>query len=97
MRPADLTFGGFFFFFSRPSWSLVHPRIGWGDSYGLTPLYHTAVNGATPAAVSCCSTHAAVSCKDENGWAALNPPGARAALTNSQWAGLGCWTRPPSP
>ncbi|XP_030619129.1 SH3 and multiple ankyrin repeat domains protein 2 isoform X6 [Delphinapterus leucas] len=39
------------------------------DSYGLTPLYHTAVVGGDPC---CCELllheHAAVSCKDENGW-----------------------------
>ncbi|XP_023381895.1 SH3 and multiple ankyrin repeat domains protein 3-like [Pteropus vampyrus] len=39
------------------------------DSYGLTPLYHTAIVGGDP---GCCELllheHAAVSCKDENGW-----------------------------
>ncbi|XP_024605070.1 SH3 and multiple ankyrin repeat domains protein 2 isoform X1 [Neophocaena asiaeorientalis asiaeorientalis] len=39
------------------------------DSYGLTPLYHTAVVGGDPC---CCELllheRAAVSCKDENGW-----------------------------
>ncbi|XP_039767379.1 SH3 and multiple ankyrin repeat domains protein 2 isoform X2 [Ornithorhynchus anatinus] len=39
------------------------------DSYGLTPLYHTAVVGGDP---YCCELllheHASVSCKDENGW-----------------------------
>ncbi|KAM9080044.1 SH3 and multiple ankyrin repeat domains protein 2 isoform 3-T3 [Megaptera novaeangliae] len=39
------------------------------DSYGLTPLYHTAVVGGDPC---CCELllheHAAVSCQDENGW-----------------------------
>uniref|UniRef100_A0A8D1TZ80 SH3 and multiple ankyrin repeat domains 2 n=1 Tax=Sus scrofa TaxID=9823 RepID=A0A8D1TZ80_PIG len=39
------------------------------DSYGLTPLYHTAVVGGDPC---CCELllheHATVSCKDENGW-----------------------------
>ncbi|XP_074227622.1 SH3 and multiple ankyrin repeat domains protein 2 isoform X1 [Camelus bactrianus] len=39
------------------------------DSYGLTPLYHTAIVGGDPC---CCELllheHAAVSCKDENGW-----------------------------
>ncbi|KAM8970200.1 SH3 and multiple ankyrin repeat domains protein 2 isoform 2-T2 [Sarcophilus harrisii] len=39
------------------------------DSYGLTPLYHTAVVGGDP---YCCELllheHATVGCKDENGW-----------------------------
>ncbi|XP_074086951.1 SH3 and multiple ankyrin repeat domains protein 2 isoform X2 [Macrotis lagotis] len=39
------------------------------DSYGLTPLYHTAVVGGDP---YCCELllheHAMVGCKDENGW-----------------------------
>ncbi|XP_004441133.1 PREDICTED: SH3 and multiple ankyrin repeat domains protein 2 [Ceratotherium simum simum] len=39
------------------------------DSYGLTPLYHTAIVGGDP---YCCELllheHAAVCCKDENGW-----------------------------
>ncbi|XP_061466700.1 SH3 and multiple ankyrin repeat domains protein 2 isoform X3 [Rhineura floridana] len=39
------------------------------DSCGLTPLYHTAVVGGDP---YCCELllheHAAVGCKDENGW-----------------------------
>ncbi|XP_070085097.1 SH3 and multiple ankyrin repeat domains protein 2 isoform X4 [Equus caballus] len=39
------------------------------DSYGLTPLYHTAIVGGDPC---CCELllheHAAVCCKDENGW-----------------------------
>ncbi|XP_036076305.1 SH3 and multiple ankyrin repeat domains protein 2 isoform X2 [Rousettus aegyptiacus] len=39
------------------------------DSYGLTPLYHTAVVGGDP---GCCELllheHASVCCKDENGW-----------------------------
>ncbi|XP_059006573.1 SH3 and multiple ankyrin repeat domains protein 2 isoform X5 [Mustela lutreola] len=39
------------------------------DSYGLTPLYHTAIVGGDP---SCCELllheRAAVCCRDENGW-----------------------------
>ncbi|XP_008758290.1 SH3 and multiple ankyrin repeat domains protein 2 isoform X2 [Rattus norvegicus] len=39
------------------------------DSYGLTPLYHTAIVGGDP---YCCELllheHASVCCKDENGW-----------------------------
>uniref|UniRef100_A0A452RZJ2 SH3 and multiple ankyrin repeat domains 2 n=1 Tax=Ursus americanus TaxID=9643 RepID=A0A452RZJ2_URSAM len=39
------------------------------DSYGLTPLYHTAIVGGDP---YCCELllheHAAVCCRDENGW-----------------------------
>ncbi|KAM5222900.1 LOW QUALITY PROTEIN: SH3 and multiple ankyrin repeat domains protein 2 [Hipposideros larvatus] len=39
------------------------------DSYGLTPLYHTAIVGGDP---YCCELllheHATVCCKDENGW-----------------------------
>ncbi|XP_054426727.1 SH3 and multiple ankyrin repeat domains protein 2 [Pteronotus mesoamericanus] len=39
------------------------------DSYGLTPLYHTAIVGGDP---YCCELllheHAAVCCEDENGW-----------------------------
>lgn len=39
------------------------------DSYGLTPLYHTAVVGGDP---GCCELllheQAAVCCRDENGW-----------------------------
>ncbi|XP_053779660.1 SH3 and multiple ankyrin repeat domains protein 2 isoform X3 [Desmodus rotundus] len=39
------------------------------DSYGLTPLYHTAVVGGDP---YCCELllheHAAICCRDENGW-----------------------------
>ncbi|XP_036137003.1 SH3 and multiple ankyrin repeat domains protein 2 isoform X1 [Molossus molossus] len=39
------------------------------DSCGLTPLYHTAVVGGDP---SCCELllheHAAVCCRDDNGW-----------------------------
>ncbi|XP_044775477.1 SH3 and multiple ankyrin repeat domains protein 3-like [Neomonachus schauinslandi] len=39
------------------------------DSYGLTPLYHTAIVGGDP---YCCELllheHATVCCRDENGW-----------------------------
>lgn len=39
------------------------------DSYGLTPLYHTAIVGGDPA---CCELllheHASLCCPDENGW-----------------------------
>uniref|UniRef100_A0A667HXV8 SH3 and multiple ankyrin repeat domains 2 n=1 Tax=Lynx canadensis TaxID=61383 RepID=A0A667HXV8_LYNCA len=39
------------------------------DSYGLTPLYHSAIVGGDPC---CCELllhgHAAVCCRDENGW-----------------------------
>lgn len=39
------------------------------DSYGLTPLYHTAIVGGDP---YCCELllheRAAVCCRDENGW-----------------------------
>lgn len=49
------------------------------DSYGLTPLYHTAVVGGDP---HCCELllheHASVGCKDENGWHEVHqvrPPG----------------------
>ncbi|XP_006893283.1 PREDICTED: SH3 and multiple ankyrin repeat domains protein 2 [Elephantulus edwardii] len=39
------------------------------DSYGLTPLYHTAIVGGDP---YCCELllheHASVCCRDENGW-----------------------------
>ena len=78
------------------------------DSYGLTPLYHTAVVGGDPC---CCELllheHAAVSCKDENGWheihqvrgaaPACRPAGqnwgaGRAPLRGSR----GCSGRPPA-
>ncbi|XP_068922656.1 SH3 and multiple ankyrin repeat domains protein 2 isoform X1 [Petaurus breviceps papuanus] len=43
------------------------------DSYGLTPLYHTAVVGGDP---YCCELllheHATVGCKDENGWCEIH-------------------------
>ncbi|VTJ91309.1 Hypothetical predicted protein, partial [Marmota monax] len=39
------------------------------DSYGLTPLYHTAIVGGDP---YCCELllheRASVCCRDENGW-----------------------------
>lgn len=39
------------------------------DSYGLTPLYHTAIVGGDP---GCCELllheHATLCCPDENGW-----------------------------
>lgn len=48
------------------------------DSYGLTPLYHTAIVGGDP---YCCELllheHAAVCCRDENGWHEIHQVRAR--------------------
>lgn len=59
------------------------------DSYGLTPLYHTAIVGGDP---YCCELllheHATVCCKDENGWHEIHqvrvplPPGASRVCGN---------------
>ncbi|KAG8522556.1 SH3 and multiple ankyrin repeat domains protein 3, partial [Galemys pyrenaicus] len=49
------------------------------DSYGLTPLYHTAIVGGDP---YCCELllheHAAVCCRDENGWHEIHQPSGQA-------------------
>lgn len=66
------------------------------DSYGLTPLYHTAVVGGDPC---CCELllheHAAVSCKDENGWHEIHQV-CGAALTCQPVGGAGVLGERPS-
>lgn len=52
------------------------------DSYGLTPLYHTAIVGGDP---YCCELllheRAAVCCRDENGWHEIHQVRARGRHT----------------
>lgn len=63
------------------------------DSYGLTPLYHTAIVGGDP---YCCELllheHAAVCCRDENGWHEIHQ--VRTAGTRSTRCARGQHTPP---